>query len=225
MKQLHCNIGGIPLLDIDVYRRNVPVDAFQIRPDSKMTYEAMCQSSYAAYYYKALKSGETIDEDRLMSLNSILQYDSRSICWRSISDMLKYEAKIVNDWKNDFGIDDKKTDRESLRALIAKKDSFKQYTDLLAQPYVKPVFAAYIVYYSWIINMTEFCSWNFKVQKTLDLTTNETKIERSVVFDIMQKEHEIFIKDDLHKFSMFWKPNTRQVTEKTRILSMKDFNF
>ena len=148
MEQLHCDIGGIQLLDIDVYRRNVPVDAFQIRSDSKMSYEAMCQSSYAAYWYKALKSGETLKEDSLVRLNSMLQYDSRSICWRTISDTLKYEAKIVNDWKKDFGIDDEKTDRESLRALIAKKDSFRQYTDMLAQPYVKPVFAAYIVYYS-----------------------------------------------------------------------------
>ena len=225
MKQLYCDIGGIQLLDIDVYRRNVPVDAFQITPDSKMTYEAMCHNSYAAYCYKALKSGETIDKKSLLSLNRILQYDSRSICWRRPSDMLKYEAKIVNDWKNDFGIDDKKTGQESLRALIAKKDSLRQYTDLLAQPYVKSVFAAYIVYYNWIINMTEFCSWNFKVQKTLDLTTNKTKIECSVVFDIMQKEHETDIIDDMSELLMFRNPNIRQMIEKTRILSLKDFNF
>ena len=225
MEQLHCDIGGIRLLDVDVYRRNVPVDALQIRPDSKMSYEAMCQSSYAAYWYKALKSGETLKEDSLVRLNSMLQYDSRSICWRTISDTLKYEAKIVNDWKKDFGIDDEKTDRESLRALIAKKDSFRQYTEMLAQPYVKPVFAAYIVYYSWIINMTEFCSWNFKVQKTLDLTTNKTTIKHSVVFDIMQKEHETDIIDDMSKLRMCWNPNIKQVIEKTRILSLKDFNF
>lgn len=225
MEQLHCNIGGIQLLDIDVYRRNVPVDAFQIRPDRRITYEAMCQNSCAAYYYKALKSGEPIAKNSLVSLNRILQYDSRNICWRTSSDMLKYEAKIINDWKNDFGIDDKKTDQESLKALIAKKDSLKQYIDLLAQPYVKPVFAAYIVYYNWIINMTEFCSWNFKVQKTLDLTTNQTKIEYSVVFDIMQKEHETDIIDHMSKLHMCWNSNIRQTIEKTRILSLKDFNF
>ena len=73
--------------------------------------------------------------------------------------------------------------------------------------------------------MTEFCSWNFKVQKTLDLTTNKTTIKHSVVFDIMQKEHEIFKKDYLNIYRMFLKPNTRYVIEKTRILSLKDFNF